>query len=164
MNVFEELATQINRSIGYDKDALNIYLGVLREELERGIEQSQLPQAMFFTLILLYGLMICIGAIGNAMVIGIVVASRVMRSSPRNLFILNLAVSDLTLCLFTHPLNLLRLFAAYQEWRLGLVLCKLTSVFQGTNVYVSSMSITAVALDRFHVSPDFGFDSAYYLV
>ena len=36
-------------------------------------------------------------------------------------------------------------------WRLGEALCKLVPMVAGTNVFVSTLSITAIALDRFHL-------------
>ncbi|VDL90124.1 unnamed protein product [Schistocephalus solidus] len=120
----------------------------LLEHIRKADSQSGLLNIVLMCLASLYILMICIGFAGNMLVIIVVVCNRTMRSSPRNLFILNLAVSDLILCVFTQPLNLYRLLSFNQGWRLGLILCKLTSMVQGTNVFVSSMSITAIALDR----------------
>ena len=67
----------------------------------------------------------------------------------RNVFILNLAISDLCLCIFTQPFNLLRLLVKYHPWTYGDVLCKMSALLQGTNVFVSTITITAIALDRF---------------
>jgi len=36
-------------------------------------------------------------------------------------------------------------------WKLGEALCKLVPMVAGTNVFVSTLSITAIALDRFHL-------------
>jgi len=36
-------------------------------------------------------------------------------------------------------------------WKLGEAVCKLVPVVAGTNVFVSTLSITAIALDRFHL-------------
>jgi neuropeptide Y receptor len=62
------------------------------------------------------------------------------------LFVLNLAISDLTLCIFSIPFN------AYKTlrhlWIFGGFLCKFAPFFQASNVFVSTFSITAIALDR----------------
>lgn len=58
-------------------------------------------------LILSFGALIAFGAAGNSLVCYVVLSSPTMRS-PRNLLILNLALSDLTLCLFVQPFNLLK--------------------------------------------------------
>ena len=38
-----------------------------------------------------------------------------------------------------------------RTWTLGVALCKLVPLAAGTNVFVSTLSITAIALDRFHL-------------
>ncbi|XP_074641406.1 neuropeptide F receptor-like [Tubulanus polymorphus] len=99
-------------------------------------------------LILAYTLLIVFGASGNGLVCFVVARNPHMRT-PRNIFIINLAISDLTLCLFTQPFNLVKLL--FKEWALGVFMCKFVSMAQGTNVFVSTISITAIALDRFQV-------------
>ena len=58
-------------------------------------------------LITLFALLIAFGAAGNSLVCFVVARNAAMRT-PRNIFIINLAISDLTLCLFTQPFNLLK--------------------------------------------------------
>ena len=99
-------------------------------------------------IITVFSLMIIFGAIGNGLVCFVVFRNSHMRT-PRNIFIINLAISDLILCLFTQPLNLYRLLST--QWHLGPFMCKLSAMLQGTNVFVSTISITAIALDRFQV-------------
>lgn len=99
-------------------------------------------------LILSYTLFIAFGSLGNGLVCYVVARNPHMRT-PRNIFIINLAISDLTLCVFTQPLNLYLLLRT--QWELGSFMCKLVTMFQGTNVFVSTISITAIALDRFQV-------------
>ncbi|ESN99278.1 hypothetical protein HELRODRAFT_67040 [Helobdella robusta] len=95
-----------------------------------------------------YLMLILFGAFGNGLVCYVVLANCHMRT-PRNLLILNLATSDLILCVFTQPFNLLK--ASTKTWRLGAVMCKLVPMTAGTNVFVSTFSITAIALDRFRL-------------
>lgn len=99
-------------------------------------------------LIAVYTVLIVFGSLGNGMVCYVVARNSHMRT-PRNIFIINLAISDLTLCLFTQPLNLFRLLNS--QWLLGGAMCKFVAMCQGTNVFVSTISITAIALDRFQV-------------
>lgn len=63
-----------------------------------------------------YILLIALGAIGNGLVCIAVFRKPSMRT-PRNLFILNLAISDLTLCLITMPFTLIEI--AFKYWTLG---------------------------------------------
>ena len=99
-------------------------------------------------IILFFFVFIIIGTIGNGMVCYVVLANKHMRT-PRNLLIFNLASSDLILCLFTQPFNLLRITT--NSWKLGSVMCKLVSTTSAINVYVSTFSIIAIALDRFRL-------------
>ena len=71
----------------------------------------------FGSLIILYALMILFGASGNLLVILVVIRNRAMRTA-RNVFIVNLAVSDLMLCLITMPLTLVEIL--YQTWQVSL--------------------------------------------
>ena len=68
----------------------------------------------FGSLISLYALMVLFGVSGNLLVILVVIKNRSMRTA-RNVFIVNLAVSDLMLCLITMPLTLVEIL--YQTWQ-----------------------------------------------
>ena len=109
---------------------------------------SNFDPATQAALIMAFGVLILFGATGNGLVCYVVARNCHMRT-PRNIFIINLAISDLTLCLFTQPSNLLKV--SMQEWKLGAFMCKFVPMFAGTNVFVSTISITAIALDRFQV-------------
>ena len=67
----------------------------------------------------------------------------------RNMFIFNLAVSDLVMCLFCMPSTLVKLLV--KDWILGDFLCRTIPWLQATNVFASTITITAIALDRYHV-------------
>ncbi|CAH1783876.1 unnamed protein product [Owenia fusiformis] len=99
-------------------------------------------------LIAAFTTLILFGAAGNGLVTLVVIRNPHMRT-PRNIFIINLAISDLTLCLLTQPLNMFKMLR--KDWPLGDFMCKMVPMFQGTNVFVSTISITAIALDRFQV-------------
>lgn len=99
-------------------------------------------------LIAMFCLLICIGAFGNCLVVAAVIRKPQMRTA-RNLFIVNLAMSDLILCLFTMPFTLATLL--HKDWILGPFMCKFVRSIQATNVFVSTISITAIALDRYQV-------------
>ncbi|XP_021357835.1 neuropeptide F receptor-like [Mizuhopecten yessoensis] len=113
---------------------------------QSGIYVTAYADIIFITC---FAILIIFGAVGNGLVCYVVVRNPHMRT-PRNIFIINLAISDLTLCLFTQPLNLYRLLSNGQ-WLLGGFMCKFVGMCQGTNVFVSTISITAIALDRFQV-------------
>ena len=102
-------------------------------------------------IILVYSLLILVGATGNTIVVVAVIRNAAMRTA-RNVFIINLAISDLILCLATTPLTLVELLTQY--WPLGDTpfVCKLVGTLQATSIFVSTISITAIALDRYQVS------------
>ena len=66
-----------------------------------------------------------------------------------NFFILNLAVSDVVMCLFAVPFTPLQSFTG--KWLFGDVLCTLFPFSQGVSVYISTLTLTIIALDRFVV-------------
>jgi neuropeptide Y receptor len=100
-------------------------------------------------IIVVFLIVIILGFFGNILVVWTVVFNKHMRTTS-NFFILNLAISDLTLCVFSIPFNAYKTLK--HSWAFGLFLCKLAPFFQATNVFVSTMSITAIALDRYTIS------------
>ncbi|KAF4528607.1 hypothetical protein B566_EDAN009211 [Ephemera danica] len=104
----------------------------------------------FYGLIFAYVILIILGACGNGLVVCAVARKPAMRTA-RNLFIVNLAVSDMLLCLITMPLTLMEILTVY--WPLGSqdFICKMLGTLQATSIFVSTISITAIALDRYHV-------------
>ena len=63
-----------------------------------------------------YIILIATGSIGNGLVFIAVIRKSMMRT-PRNLFILNLAISDLTLCLITMPFSFIEIVTKF--WSFG---------------------------------------------
>lgn len=108
------------------------------------------PPTLYY-LIAAYACLILIGSLGNVLVVTAVVRKPQMRTV-RNVFVVNLAVADLLLCLVTMPLTLMEIVTVY--WPLGdnAIGCKITGTLQGTSVFVSTLSITAIAVDRHRVS------------
>ena len=124
----------------------NLASGVLNLDAElNGIENKKLKSHEEILVIMVFSIVIVLGIFGNLLVIWTVIANKNMRTS-NNLFILNLAISDLTLCIFSIPFNAYKVLR--HDWIFGEFLCRLTPFFQAINVFVSSMSITAIALDR----------------
>lgn len=110
--------------------------------------ESNYDVATQSAIITTFAILIVFGALGNSLVCHVVVRNTRMRTQ-RNIFIINLAISDLTLCLFTQPFNLYKVLKA--DWMLGTSMCKLVPMCAGMNVFVSTISITAIALDRYQV-------------
>ncbi|XP_059091536.1 neuropeptide F receptor-like [Tigriopus californicus] len=126
------------------REALEI---VVEDMLDGWRYQSRISSPWRQIMILLYAFMICVGSIGNLMVIYVVARNPTMRTA-RNVFVVNLAISDLMLCLITMPLTLIEIL--FLTWQFGNieVACRLIGLLQATSVFVSTISITAIALDR----------------
>ena len=118
--------------------------------LTRAAQNRRVGYAASCVLITLYSVLILAGVIGNCLVIWAVIRSPSMRTL-RNTFITNLAVSDLLLCLVTMPLTLLEIITKY--WPLGdsAISCKMAGGLQAVSIFVSTMSITAISLDRYQL-------------
>ena len=78
--------------------------------------QTRVGDVPYALIVLLYASMILVGGAGNLLVILVVVRNAAMRTA-RNVFIVNLAVSDLMLCLITMPLTLVEIL--YQTWQVS---------------------------------------------
>nr|CAI5846790.1 unnamed protein product [Callosobruchus analis] len=63
-----------------------------------------------------------------------------------NLFITNLALSDILLCILAVPFTPLYTFLG--EWVFGRIICHLVSYAQGISVYISTLTLTSIAIDR----------------
>lgn len=95
--------------------------------------------------ITLYAIIFILGIIGNALVIFIVVRNKAMQGIT-NIFISNLALSDIMMCLLAVPFTPLSAFL--DDWQFGKALCRIVPMTLGTAVYVSTLTSTAIAIDR----------------
>jgi len=95
-------------------------------------------------------LVIAIGSFGNFLVISAGIRQPSLRT-PRNAFILNLAVSDLLLCLVTMPLTFIELTNDHWQFGDSTMSCKMAGGLQAVSVFVSTISITVIALDRYQL-------------
>ncbi|CAJ0583695.1 unnamed protein product, partial [Mesorhabditis spiculigera] len=93
-----------------------------------------------------YLVVILFGAFGNFMTILVVVINPHMRTT-RNFFIMNLALSDFFVCTVTAPITLYTVMFTF--WPFGTLPCKIAGSLQGFNVFLSTFSIAAIALDRY---------------
>ncbi|KAH0615759.1 hypothetical protein JD844_026218 [Phrynosoma platyrhinos] len=96
--------------------------------------------------IISYLLIFLLCMIGNGVVCFIVLRSKHMRTVT-NLFILNLAVSDLLVGIFCMPTTLLDNIIS--GWPFGSIACKMNGMIQGISVSASVFTLVAIAVDRF---------------
>ncbi|XP_019389822.1 PREDICTED: neuropeptide FF receptor 2 [Crocodylus porosus] len=104
----------------------------------------QPPVAAVFIISYLLIFLLCM--VGNGVVCFIVLRSKHMRTVT-NLFILNLAVSDLLVGIFCMPTTLLDNIIA--GWPFGSLVCKMSGMVQGISVSASVFTLVAIAVDRF---------------
>jgi hypothetical protein len=88
----------------------------MMERLEQFINNRALDKKSLIALVMVYAILIFIGTLGNGLVCVVVARKPKMRTS-RNLFIINLAISDLLLCFFTIPFSLVEISTKY--WPFG---------------------------------------------
>ncbi|XP_006866369.1 PREDICTED: cholecystokinin receptor type A [Chrysochloris asiatica] len=96
--------------------------------------------------ILLYSLIFLLSVLGNTLVITVLIRNQRMRTVT-NIFLLSLAVSDLMLCLFCMPFNLIP--NLLKDFIFGSAVCKTTTYFMGTSVSVSTFNLVAISLERY---------------
>uniref|UniRef100_A0A158P738 G_PROTEIN_RECEP_F1_2 domain-containing protein n=1 Tax=Angiostrongylus cantonensis TaxID=6313 RepID=A0A158P738_ANGCA len=93
---------------------------------------------------LIYALIFIVGVVGNGLLISSVLLRK--RSSVANVFLVNLAVSDLLLCITAVPIT--PVLAFMKRWVFGLVLCKIVPSCQAISVLISSWCLCYIAIDR----------------
>ncbi|XP_051981532.1 neuropeptide FF receptor 1-like [Xyrauchen texanus] len=106
--------------------------------------QHSLPVATALTLAYLFIFLLCM--VGNGLVCLIVLENRRMRTVT-NLFILNLAVSDLLVGVFCIPTTLVDNLIT--GWPFTNIICKMSGLVQGMSVSASVFTLVAIAVDRF---------------
>ncbi|XP_038614709.1 neuropeptide FF receptor 2 [Tachyglossus aculeatus] len=106
------------------------------------LHQPQVAAVFIFSYFLIFSL--CI--VGNVMVCFIVLKNKHMYTVT-NLFILNLAISDLLVGIFCMPITLLDNIIA--GWPFGNPMCKISGMVQGISVVASVFTLVAIAVDRF---------------
>lgn len=109
------------------------------------IIENKVVQALFF---ILYTAIFVLGIFGNVLVCYVVFRNKAMQTVT-NLFITNLALSDILLCVLAVPFTPLYTFLG--KWVFGKVICHLVPYAQGTSVYISTLTLTSIAIDRFFV-------------
>lgn len=102
-------------------------------------------QAVFCVI---YTIIFVLGLGGNVLVCFVVIRNKAMQTVT-NLFISNLALSDILLCIFAVPFTPLYTFRGSWSW--GSLLCHIMPFAQGCSVYISTLTLMSIAIDRFFV-------------
>lgn len=114
-----------------------------------GDDESIMASSYLLALfIVVYAFIFFVGVSGNALVVFVVAHNRAMQTIT-NIFIANLAVADVIMCLLAVPFT--PLSGLLHNWLFGDVLCRVVPMAMGASVHVSTMTSTAIAVDRYFV-------------
>lgn len=105
-----------------------------------------LPWEQQVVWIVLFGVMIIIAVIGNAMVMWIILAHRRMRTVT-NYFLLNLSIADFMLASGNATFNFV--FMLENHWPFGGTFCVVSSFVANLTVSTSVFTIFAMSIDRY---------------
>lgn len=97
---------------------------------------------------MIYAIIFVLGISGNVLVCYVVMRNRTMQTVT-NIFITNLALSDILMCIIAVPFT--PLYSFIGEWIFGTVLCHLITFSQSISVYISTLTLMSIAVDRFVV-------------
>ncbi|XP_060624818.2 neuropeptide FF receptor 1 [Anolis sagrei] len=106
--------------------------------------QHSSPVAAMF--IVAYTLIFFMCMVGNLLVCFIVLKNRQMRTVT-NIFILNLAISDVLVGIFCMPTTLVDNLIT--GWPFDVAMCKMSGLVQGMSVSASVFTLVAIAVERF---------------
>ncbi|XP_044729371.1 cholecystokinin receptor-like [Chrysoperla carnea] len=95
----------------------------------------------------LYSIIFLLAVIGNSLVILTLVQNKRMRTIT-NVFLLNLAISDLLLGVLCMPFTLVG--TLLRNFIFGEVMCKLLPYLQASSVSVSSWTLVAISVERYY--------------
>ena len=138
---------RFNNSNGNIPAHLFNYTHVMADMEDPMYDSMQRPQVRW-TIVTLYVIVIVVGLLGNALVIGsIVKVNRKNMKRTMKIFIVTLAVSDIGLCAFSLPVQLH--YQLTNSWVLGDVMCRVVFAAFAVPLYVSNTTILFIAYFRF---------------
>ncbi|XP_021002775.2 neuropeptide Y receptor type 6-like [Parasteatoda tepidariorum] len=116
------------------------------KEVERHLSNDRMfSRVTEVILIIIYTIIILTGIFCNVVIAGIIIRKTTFGRT-KYPFVINLNVSDLILCLFCIPFTLIALLR--RNWILGENMCKLIPFVQGVTVFLSSATVSVIAVDR----------------
>ncbi|XP_076858017.1 cholecystokinin receptor isoform X2 [Brachyhypopomus gauderio] len=121
--------------------------GTCGDELLIPKAKSSRPKEMDSVRILLYSLIFLLSVFGNLLIIVVLVVNKRMRTMT-NTFMLSLAVSDLMMAVFCMPFTLIPNLLG--DFIFGAAMCKIVAYLMGISVSISTLSLMAVAIERYN--------------
>ena len=157
MDLFKELNQFIRKSDNTSSSQEYIPLDLLLEPPSGAGNQTSIgdfspqlsrPIPEIILLVVAYGLVVMISLFGNSLVCHVIYKTRRMHTVT-NLFIANLALSDLLITIFNIPFTVAR--NVMNQWIFGNFLCQFVNFILMCSVYVSTFTMSAIAIDRYIV-------------
>ncbi|KAI1729902.1 7 transmembrane receptor (rhodopsin family) domain-containing protein [Ditylenchus destructor] len=121
------------------------------EECVHYVERSPDPTnspAMISIFAFIYINIFIMGLVGNLSIVCLTCRHRHLRTV-QNMFIMNLAISDVIVCLISLPFTPVN--NIYKNWLFGQPICQLLPLVQAVSVFVSTFSLSAIAIDRYNL-------------
>ncbi|XP_070538170.1 neuromedin-K receptor-like [Ptychodera flava] len=109
-------------------------------------QQLELPLNWRVGLICAFSVNIVLSTIGNIIVITVLLFSK-RQQSELNLFLINLALADLTMAIFCMPFTFSTIM--YGHWIFSTAMCPAVIFFQQVSVIVSVYTLIAIGIDRY---------------
>ncbi|KAH7984396.1 hypothetical protein HPB52_020298 [Rhipicephalus sanguineus] len=98
---------------------------------------------------LLFGSVVAVAVLGNALVVWVVLAHRSMRTTT-NCFLVNLSLADAMTATFNAVFNLVYMLESH--WAFGLLYCIFSNFLANLTLASSAFTITAMSIDRWVVA------------
>uniref|UniRef100_A0A3B1KHM1 G-protein coupled receptor 83 n=1 Tax=Astyanax mexicanus TaxID=7994 RepID=A0A3B1KHM1_ASTMX len=145
-SALDELLLEANGTSPYalDESALADWRSLARGRKREGAE-SQHAATVKALLVVAYSVIIVISLFGNTLVCHVVMKNKRMHSAT-SLFIVNLAIADILITLLNTPFTLVRFVNS--TWVFGRGMCHISRFVQYCSLHVSTLTLTAIALDR----------------
>ncbi|XP_070538710.1 substance-K receptor-like [Ptychodera flava] len=109
-------------------------------------QQMELPLDWRIGLISSFSVNITLSTIGNIIVLTVLLFSR-RQLSELNLFLINLALADLTMAIFCMPFTFSTIM--YGRWIFNTAMCPIVIFLQQVSVMVSVYTLVAIGIDRY---------------
>nr|XP_040043615.1 probable G-protein coupled receptor 83 [Gasterosteus aculeatus aculeatus] len=128
--------------LDFDEGMLEDWRSLASKKRRGGESQDGGVKAL---LVAAYSLIIVISLFGNTLVCHVVVKNK-RNLSATSLFIMNLAVADIFITVLNTPFTLVRFVNS--TWLFGRTMCHISRFVQYCSLHVSTLTLTAIALDR----------------
>ena len=115
---------------------------IIEEYAKRERNLESLAEILFS---ILYTLSMISGFVSNVFVLAFILLNKKLRKS-NHLLLINLFVANILICLFCIPFTLYVLI--YRSWDYSSFVCKAIPFMQAVSIYVASLSITFISIDR----------------